>query len=56
MSNGSCLDLKCVCWHCMYASIGRYQYFTSGIQYYKFITVFGIPWYFDLISAIKHIL
>ena len=29
------------------SSVGRYQYFTSGIRYYKFKTVFGIPWYFD---------
>ena len=28
-------------------SVGQYQYFTSGIQYYKFKMVFDIPRYFD---------
>ena len=31
----------------MATSVGRYQYFTSGIWYYKFKMVFGIPRYFD---------
>ena len=31
----------------LYSSVGRYQYFTSGIRYYKFKTVFGIPQYFN---------
>ena len=28
-------------------SVGQYQYFTSGIRYYKFKMVLGISWYFD---------
>ena len=31
----------------IYSSVGRYQYFTFGIRYYKFKTVFDIPRYFD---------
>ena len=31
----------------LHSSVGRYQHFTSGIQYYKFRTVFGITRYFD---------
>ena len=37
------------------SSVGQYQCFTSGIRYYKFKTVFGIPRYFDLTSVIEHI-
>ena len=35
------------------SSVGRYQYFASGIQYYKFKTVFGISWYFGLVQIYK---
>ena len=44
----------CVCAHacvcvlvcvCVCVSVGRYHIFTSGIQYYKLRTVFGIPRY-----------
>ena len=40
---------------CRHSSVGQYQCFTSGIRYYKFKTVFGIPRYFDLTSVIEHI-
>ena len=35
------------------ASVGRYQYFASGIWYYKFKTVFGISQYFGLVQIHK---
>ena len=35
------------------SSVGRYQYFASGIQYYKFKTVFSILWYFGLVQIHK---
>ena len=34
-------------------SVGRYQYFTSGIRYYKFKTVFSISRYFGLVQIHK---
>ena len=37
----------------MLASVGRYQYFTFSIQYYKFKTVFGISRYLDLVQIHK---
>ena len=35
------------------SSVGRYQYFASGIRYYKFKTVFSISRYFGLIQIHK---
>ena len=37
----------CVKYYKALTSVGWYQFFTSGIQYYIFRVVFGVSWYLN---------